>query len=202
MGVSLRSRKASKGELVEVLKGEVMKCEECGLCSGASKKVIGEGNLNAGVVLVGEAPGRKEDELGRPFVGSAGKLLDRLLEGKGLQRESVYITNIVKCRPPKNRRPKKAETEACSGHLEKQLEIIKPRVVAPMGNSAIEYFFDKFGLEPSNIGDAHGKPMRVKCTWGNVILFPLYHPAAAIYNRRLLWELEGDIAALKRVIDD
>lgn len=198
----MRSRKASKGELIEVLKGEVLKCEECGLCSRASRKVMGEGNLNAGVVLVGEAPGRKEDELGRPFVGSAGKLLDRLLEGKGLQRESVYITNIVKCRPPKNRRPKKAETEACSVHLEKQLEIIKPRVVAPMGNSAIEYFFDKFGLEPSNIGDAHGKPMRVKCTWGNIILFPLYHPAAAIYNRRLLWELEGDIAALKRVIDD
>ena len=199
MGVNLRARKASKGELMEVLKGEIVKCDRCGLCSGASKKVIGEGNLNAGVVLVGEAPGRKEDELGRPFVGSAGKLLDRLLEGTGLPRESVYITNVVKCRPPKNRRPKKAETEACSGHLEKQLEIIKPRVVAPMGNSAIGYFFDEFGLEPSNIGDSHGKPMRVKCTWGNIILFPLYHPAAAIYNRRLLRELEGDIAALKRV---
>ena len=198
----MRARKASKRELMEALKGEIVKCDRCGLYSGASRKVIGEGNLDADVVLVGEAPGRKEDELGRPFVGSAGKLLDRLLEGKGLQRESVYITNIVKCRPPKNRRPKKAETEACSGHLEKQLEIIKPRVVAPMGNSAIEYFFDKLGLEPSNIGDAHGKPMRVKCTWGNIILFPLYHPAAAIYNRRLLWELEGDIAALKRVIDD
>ena len=199
MGVSLRARKASKRELMEVLKGEIVKCDRCGLCSGASRKVIGEGNLDADVVLVGEAPGRKEDELGRPFVGSAGKLLDRLLEGAGLPRESVYITNVVKCRPPKNRRPKKAETKACSGHLERQLEIIEPRVVTPMGNSAIEYFFEKFKLQPISIGDAHGKPIRVKFSWVDIIVFPLYHPAAAIYNRRLLGELQDDIATLKRV---
>ena len=195
----MRTMKASKEELMEALKGEIMSCDRCGLCHGASRKVIGEGNLDAGVVLVGEAPGRKEDEQGKPFVGSAGKLLDRLLGGAGLTREGVYVTNIVKCRPPKNRRPKRAEAEACSGHLERQLEIIKPRVVAPMGNSAIEYFFKKFNLKPISIGDAHGKPVRARFHWGDAIVFPLYHPAAAIYNRRLLGELEDDIAALKRV---
>lgn len=195
----MRTMKASKEELMEALKGEIMSCDRCGLCPGASRKVIGEGSLYADVVLVGEAPGRKEDEQGRPFVGSAGKLLDRLLGGAGLAREGVYITNIVKCRPPKNRRPKRAEVEACSGHLERQLEIIEPRVVAPMGNSAIECFFEKFKLEPISIGDAHGKPIRAKFSWGDAIVFPLYHPAAAIYNGRLLGELEDDIAALKRV---
>jgi len=195
----LMTMKASKEELMEALKGGIMSCDRCGLCPGASRKVIGEGNLDAGVVLVGEAPGRKEDEQGRPFVGSAGKLLDRLLGGAGLAREGIYITNIVKCRPPENRRPRRAEVEACSGHLERQLEIIEPRVVAPMGNSAIECFFEKFNLEPISIGDAHGKPVRAKFSWGDAIVFPLYHPAAAIYNRRLLGELEDDIAALKRV---
>jgi uracil-DNA glycosylase family 4 len=191
--------KAKKEELMEALREEVMGCGWCGLCQGASRKVMGEGDLDAAVVLVGEAPGRKEDELGRPFVGSAGKLLDRMLEDAGLTREGVYITNVVNCRPPNNRKPKGAEVEACSGHLERILGIIRPRVVAPMGNSAIEYFFKKFDLKKIKIGDAHGKPVRVRFPWGDAVLFPLYHPAAAIYNRRLLGELEDDVARLKRV---
>jgi len=191
--------KASKEKLMDALREEITGCDRCELCLGASRKVIGGGDLDAAVVLVGEAPGRKEDEEGRPFVGSAGKLLDRVLRDAGLTREGVYITNVVDCRPPKNRKPKRTEVEACSGHLERLLEIIRPRVVAPMGNSAIEYFFRKLGLKRVSIGDAHGKPLRVRFTWGDAVLFPLYHPAAAIYNRRLLGELEYDIAALKRI---
>jgi len=191
--------KATKEELMEALREEVMGCGGCGLCQGASRKVMGEGDLDAAVVLVGEAPGRKEDELGRPFVGSAGKLLDRMLEDAGLTREGVYITNVVNCRPPKNRKPKGAEVEVCSGHLERLLGIIRPRVVAPMGNSAIEYFFKKLNLKKIKIGDAHGKPVRVRFTWGDAVLLPLYHPAAAIYNRRLLGELEDGVATLKGI---
>jgi DNA polymerase len=191
--------KAKKEELIEALREEIMGCGRCSLCQGASRKVMGEGNLDAAVVLVGEAPGRKEDELGRPFVGSAGKLLDRMLKDAGLTREGVYITNVVNCRPPKNRRPKRAEVEACLGHLERLLGIIRPRVVAPMGNSAIEYFFKKFDLKQVIIGDAHGKPVRARFLWGDAVLLPLYHPAAAIYNRRLLGELEDDVATLKRI---
>jgi DNA polymerase len=161
---------------------------------------MGEGDLDSLVVFVGEAPGRREDETGRPFVGSAGKLLDRLLVGANLSRNGVFITNVVRCRPPGNRRPRREEVEVCSGHLERLLEIIRPEVIAPMGNSAIGHVFERFGVEGSVIGDAHGKPVRVEAPWGKVVIFPLYHPAAAIYNRKLLTELERDMVGLSRLL--
>ena len=161
---------------------------------------MGEGDLDSQVVFVGEAPGRREDETGRPFVGSAGKLLDRLLSGANLSRDRVFITNVVRCRPPGNRRPRREEVEACSGHLEKLLEIIGPGIIAPMGNSAIGHVFERFGVEGSVIGETHGKPIRVEAPWGEVVVFPLYHPAAAIYNRKLLTELERDMLELSRLL--
>ncbi len=190
----------TKEEKLRWLMAELDKCDSCPLCSGAKHKVLGEGNLDSPIVLVGEAPGRKEDETGRPFVGSAGKLLTGLLTGVGLSRKEVFISNVVRCRPPGNRRPRREEVEACSDHLETLLEIIKPRVIAPMGNSSIEYFFEKYGLGKAVIGDVHGKPRRVAEKWGEIVLFPLYHPAAAIYNRRLLKELEGDVAFLAKLL--
>ena len=191
---------ASKKAWFEELTREVESCRACSLCAGAKNRVMGEGNLDSRVVFVGEAPGRREDETGRPFVGSAGKLLDQLLARANLKRDRVFITNVVRCRPPGNRRPKREEVEACSGHLEKLLKIIEPKVIAPMGNSAIEHVFERFGVERSVIGDAHGKPIKVEAPWGEVILFPLYHPAAAIYNRRLLNELEKDMGVLSRLL--
>ncbi len=161
---------------------------------------MGEGALDSRVVFVGEAPGRREDDTGRPFVGSAGKLLDRLLAKAGLNRVEVFITNVVGCRQPGNRRPKKGEVEACSGHLRKLLEIIQPNVITPMGNSAVEHIFEMFGLEDSIIGDIHGKAYRVKAAWGGITLYPLYHPAAAIYNRNLLSELEMDMEGLATLL--
>jgi DNA polymerase len=161
---------------------------------------MGEGDLDSRVVFVGEAPGRREDETGHPFVGSAGKLLDRLLAWANLRRGGVFITNVVRCRPPRNRRPKREEVEACSRHLERLLEIIRPEVIAPMGNSAIEHIFESFGIEKSVIGDTHGKLYRVEAPWGNVVLYPLYHPAAAIYNRKLLGELEKDMVGLSKLL--
>ncbi|HIH88695.1 TPA: uracil-DNA glycosylase [Candidatus Bathyarchaeota archaeon] len=180
------------GELVT----DVATCRQCGLCEGAKNRVNGEGDLDSRLVFVGEAPGRREDESGRPFVGSAGKLLDRLLAGAGLSRRGVFISNVVRCRPPGNRKPKGAEVEACSGHLDRLLGIIEPRVIAPMGNSAIEYVFARYGLGEAVIGDVHGKPLRAEAAWGGVTVFPLYHPAAAIYNRSLLGGLEADMTAL------
>ncbi len=179
---------------------EVEKCDACLLCKGAKKRVVGEGNLNAAAVFIGEAPGRREDEMGRPFVGSAGKLLDRLLSDAGLKRDDIFITNIAKCRPPSNRRPKKDEIEACSIHLEKLLYLIRPRVVAPMGNSSLEYFYKRYGLEEIVIGDAHGKPVKILTSWGEAILYPLYHPAAGIYNRKLLGELGADMTSLTELL--
>ena len=180
---------------------EVSNCQLCGLCEGRQNPVLGEGSLDATVMFIGEAPGRKEDEMGRPFVGSAGRVLDRLLDHIGLGREHVYIGNVVKCRPPYNRRPRSKEVEACSPHLERQLEIIEPDIVAPMGNSAIRHLMKRFGLNPSPIGKIHGKPCEVEAPWGRVVLLPMYHPAAAIYRRRLERVLEEDFESLKRIMD-
>jgi uracil-DNA glycosylase family 4 len=186
-------------ERMRALKKRAEACTRCNLSSSGSSVVVGSGSLDAAIVLVGEAPGRKEDESGLPFVGSAGKLLDRLLEASGLRREEVFIMNIVKCRPPRNRRPKKDEVEACRSYLEEQLDILRPRVIAPMGNSSLSYFLGRYGLESAVIGDVHGVPLSVQEKWGAVTLMPLYHPAAAIYNRKLLQDLEEDMKKLPRL---
>jgi len=180
-----------------ILSEEINQCFACGLCSGAKNRVVGKGPLNANLVLVGEAPGRRENESGYPFVGSAGKLLDSILLKAELTRDQIYITNILKCRPPMNRKPRRDEVKACCSHLEKQLEIIKPKIIAPMGNSATKFFFEKYNIKAEAISEAHGKTKKVEATWGGITLFPLYHPAAAIYNRRLLTELEKDLISLK-----
>jgi len=186
-------------ERMRALKERAEACTKCTLSSSRSSVVVGSGSLDAAIVLVGEAPGRKEDDSGLPFVGSAGKLLDRLLEASGLRREDVFIMNIVKCRPPRNRRPKRGEVEACRCYLEEQMGILRPRVIAPMGNSSLSYFLGWYRLEPAVIGGVHGVSMSVQEKWGAVTLVPLYHPAAAIYNRRLLAELEEDMKRLARL---
>ena len=186
------------------LSEEIQKCRLCGLCSGRKNPVVGEGNLDAALMLVGEAPGRTEDEMGRPFVGAAGQHLDRLLQHIGLDREDVYIGNVVKCRPPNNRRPRPEEIEACSPHLERQLEIIEPGVIAPMGNSSIGYLMARFGLKHAPIGRIHGRQFRADAPWGVVVLFSLYHPAAAIYTRdleRVMMEDFEDLGGLLRRMD-
>lgn len=162
---------------------------------------MGEGNIESPLAFVGEAPGRKEDETGRPFVGSAGKLLDQLLSHIGLDRSEVYITNVVKCRPPGNRRPKSGEVRSCTPYLDEQLTAISPRVIAPMGNSAAAYLLRRFGLERASIGEIHGRAFDVEAPWGRAVLFPLYHPAAVLYNRGLEAELTEDFESLKALLD-
>ena len=192
---------ASKRERLERVTAEVRACRLCPLHEGRMNPVVGGGSLDSPLVLVGEAPGRKEDEQGKPFVGSAGKLLDSMLEEAGLERSKLFITNIVKCRPPKNRRPLSKEVRACSTHLETLLGIISPRVISPMGNSSTGHFLRMFGLEKAKIGGIHGCVFRVEASWGDVILFPLYHPAAVLYNRTLEQELRDDFASLKRLLE-
>lgn len=176
----------NKDELIQQIKEKLNACNKCQLCDQAKNKVFGEGNYESKLILVGEAPGKNEDEQGRPFVGSAGKMLDNLLYKNGLSREQIFITNIVRCRPPNNRKPTSKEIEACSNHLEELINIIKPKIIAPMGNSALDYFLKKTLLESKTIGEIHGTPVSYKTNYENIILFPLYHPAAAIYNRKLL----------------
>ncbi len=193
------SKSKKKIEAMNLITSEARSCLECSLGENRKNVVVGSGSLDAEIVLIGEAPGRKEDESGLPFVGSAGKLLDSLLESAGLKREEIFIGNILKCRPPGNRRPKKLEIESCEPYLRRQLEIIKPRILAPMGNSALSYFQSRYGLMEESIGDAHGKVCEVEFPWGIVKLIPLYHPAAAIYKRQLLSDLEKDMKKLAKL---
>ena len=186
----------AKTRRMDALRDRAQSCKRCALWESRTNAVVGSGSLDAEIVLVGEAPGRTEDESGLPFVGRAGKLLDDLLGRVGLSRGDVFIMNVVKCRPPNNRRPKKVEMRSCMPYLVEQLEIIGPRVVAPMGNSPLSYFFQRFGLGRAVIGSVHGKAYQVDTKWGGVTLFPLYHPAAAIYNRKLTETLEKDMKLL------
>jgi DNA polymerase len=190
-----------KEEKLEEIVREIRLCRRCGLCDVRLTAVPGEGDPDSPVVFVGEAPGREEDEQGRPFVGSAGKLLDRLLGEAGLRREEVYIANILKCRPPGNRRPKSDEMRACAQHLDAQLQVISPAIVAPMGNSAVGHLMKQYGLKRESIGRAHGKVNPVQASWGYIYIFPLYHPAAVLYNRRLQQELKKDLESLKGILE-
>ena len=163
-------------------------CIECPLHESRTKVVFGEGPANAKIMLVGEAPGKNEDEEGRPFVGSAGKLLTNILQQAGLDRSEVYITNIVKCRPEGNRKPKKPEYTTCIGlYLNKQIELINPDIIGLMGNSANYALIGK-----KNIKQIHGKIYELN----ERKYMALFHPAAALYSRALLPQLNEDYSAL------
>ena len=166
-------------------------CRACPLSATRKNAVPGEGGGRKGIVLVGEAPGAKEDAQGRPFMGQAGKILNGLLKKHGVLREEVFITNVVKCRPPKNRPPKPAEVAACRPYIERQLELLGPAVVCPMGNSATRALLDP----KANITNVHGKAVER----GGLVFFPLYHPAATLYNRKLLKGLEEDFSSLGKL---
>jgi uracil-DNA glycosylase family 4 len=166
---------------------EVVKCTKCPLSSTRVRAVPGEGPEDAAILLLGEGPGRSEDLTGRPFVGAAGKLLDGLLKEAGLSREDVYITNVVKCRPPENRRPTTAEADACRHYLERQLLLVRPRIVVLLGDSALKRF-----LPDQSLATAHGRLFKMK----GFSLFATYHPAAMIYNRGLQEVSEADFRTL------
>ena len=172
---------------------EVIACTRCRLSETRLHAVPGEGSVEAKVIFVGEAPGEQEDVQGRPFVGAAGTLLTELLASIGLRREDVYITNVVKCRPPKNRPPRKDETSSCKPYLERQLSLIAPRVICPMGNSAIHSLMES----EKSVTDLHGIPFEV----GKITYFPMYHPAAALYTFQLRKVLEEDFRKLRALLD-
>jgi uracil-DNA glycosylase len=181
----------ASGSELEAISAEVRTCVRCPLHESRKKAVPGEGPPDSSVVIVGEAPGASEDEQGRPFVGSAGKNLDALLERAGLKREEVFITNVVKCRPPGNRRPRRSELDACHPFLRRQLDAIRPRVVVLLGDTALKEFFPA-----STLAELHGRPTRR----GDTTFLPTYHPASIIYNPSLRETLEKDFAALGELL--
>jgi uracil-DNA glycosylase len=176
--------------MLAALRAEIVAHGGCGFepCETASRMVPGEGSPVAAVMFVGEAPGATEDSLGRPFVGRAGRLLDELLAEAGLVRSDVWITNVVKARPPKNRDPKAPEVAHWMPFLQRELAIIQPRVVVPLGRHALKHFAPQ-----AKIAEVHGRLL-------DGYLFPLYHPAAAMYNQTLRSTLFADARALGVVL--
>ncbi len=190
----------SKKEDLDNIKYFVNNCRKCRLQTTRNNPVFGEGFLNASIMFIGEAPGRNEDESGRPFVGRAGKLFDEMLDSIGLKRNNVYISNLIKCRPPKNRNPSKIEITMCSEYIDKQIEIIRPVVIAPLGRIAISYIFKKFELPFEKINRIHGKIYLIDNFLNKLKIIPIYHPAAVIYNKKLKNILLADFKVIKQNI--
>ena len=185
-------------ELTE-LRDKTENCKKCELSRTRNKVVFGEGNENADILIIGEAPGFWEDKEGRPFVGKAGKFLDELFESAGLDRSEVFIANILKCRPPKNRNPTATEIKACTPYLDKQIELINPKVICTLGNFSTKYILEKFGLEKEiqGISKLHGKVFRVSTIIQQLKIIPVYHPAVAVYDASMKEVLTKDFKIVK-----
>ena len=181
--------KQTNHDELEQIADEVRKCNKCWLHKERTKAVPGEGPLDADIMLIGEGPGKQEDREGRPFVGRAGELLEELFAAAGLSREEVFITSVVKCRPPNNRTPKKDEIHACNPYLQRQIKVIQPKVIGTLGNHATETLLGKFG-----IGRLHGQKYEFK----EYILIPLYHPAAGLYYPALKADMIEDMKRLAK----
>ena len=183
---------AARADALAAYRDSTLGCTRCALAQGRTQVVFGSGSPVAALMFVGEAPGFHEDQQGVPFVGAAGQLLEKLLNGIGLSRPEVYIANVLKCRPPGNRDPQPAEIEACESHLFRQIELIRPTVVATLGNFATKLLSGK----QTGITRVHGQPQDVVLGGRPVTLYPLYHPAAALYTRSMLSVLEADFARI------
>lgn len=183
---------SSKQSQLDQIAADILNDNVCpDLAKSAINMVFGEGDPNAKVMFIGEAPGRKEDETGKPFVGASGKFLDELLASAGLKRSQVYITSIVKFRPPNNRDPKPAEKTAFMPYLQAQLEVINPKVIVTLGRHAANCF-----LPDLKIGQQHGQLQK----WQGRVILPLYHPAVVLYNRKMQATLEEDFAKINQIL--
>lgn len=186
----------SKVAALQAIADEIVKDNVCPeLASGATQLVFAEGSPNADIVFIGEAPGKNEDQQGLPFVGAAGKFLNEMLESIGLKREDVYITNIVKYRPPNNRDPEPEEKKAFWPYLMRQLDVIQPKLVVTLGRHSMEYF-----LPNQKISNIHGEPKRIQFGERKQVIMPLFHPAAALYNGGLRATLLEDFARIPDIL--
>lgn len=195
----------NRTELLRRIKDEVVDLKDSPLYQERIKNkvfpVIGEGSHHAHIMFIGEAPGRNEAKTGRPFVGAAGKVLDELLVSAGIDRKDVYITNIVKDRPPFNRDPLPDEIAVYGPFLDRQIDIIRPGVIATLGRFAMAYIMKNFGLEAElkPISQMHGKSFKAKASYGPVTIVPLYHPAVSVYNASTKETLKKDFQILKQL---
>jgi uracil-DNA glycosylase len=181
---------------LDALREEVECCSRCALSETRTRAVFGEGDPGADLMFVGEAPGYHEDRQGRPFVGQAGKLLEQLLASIGMTREQVYIANVLKSRPPNNRDPRPEEIDACRPYLFRQIEIIRPKVICTLGNFATKLLSG----DQTGITRVHGRPRAIEIAGHPLYLYPIFHPAAALYTRSMLTTLTEDVARLPQLL--
>ncbi len=187
-------------ENLEQINLEIKSCRRCPLGDSCTNHVPGEGNQQANLLFIGEAPGRNEDLEGIPFCGKAGGVLDELLKVSGYQRKDIYIANILKCRPPQNRNPKSEEIKICTPYLIRQLKVIQPKIICCLGNFAVSFIMQKFNLaaKVKPIGKIHGKifiPPKIN----SLKIIPFYHPASATYNPGMIDVLKKDFQMLKNI---
>ncbi len=178
---------------LERLAADVAQCQRCQLARGRSHTVSGEGPADARLMFIGEAPGFHEDRLGRPFVGPAGQFLEDLLRSIGMTRDQVYICNVVKCRPPNNRDPLPEEIEACRSFLDRQVQLIRPALIVTLGRYSMARYFPN-----ATISQVHGRAKKV----GDVLCFPLFHPAAALHQPRFKAAIEQDFAKIPALLQE
>lgn len=179
---------------------EIERCTKCELHKTRNNSVAGDGCKTADILFIGEAPGRNEDLQGKPFVGRAGKILDKLLENIDLDRNQIFIGNILKCRPPNNRNPLQNEIGFCSNFLDRQIDLIKPKIIVTLGSFSTNYIFEKFGIAEDKISKVHGKQFKTKD--GKMTIIPVYHPAVATYNPNKIFDLEKDFETIKKSLKD
>lgn len=177
-------------ELTE-LYAQILVCQKCALAQGRTNAVPGEGPEDAQIMFIGEAPGFHENRLGRPFVGAAGQFLEELLASINMRREDVYICNVVKCRPPNNREPLPNEIEACQPYLDRQIELIQPRLIVTLGRYSMARFLPK-----ASISKVHGVPAK----FGRVVVLPLFHPAAALHQPKYRADIEQDMLKIPQIL--
>lgn len=195
---------ADKTTLLKQIRDEVLHLKESPLYAYRIENnyfpVIGQGNHDASIMFIGEAPGKNEALTAKPFCGAAGRVLDQLIESVDLKREDVYVTNIVKDRPPDNRDPKPAEIELYSPFLTRQIDIIQPKVIATLGRFSMTFVLELFNCEEKTlpISKLHGKAVNAKSSYGSVVIIPLYHPAVALYNPPIRKTLQEDFQLLKK----
>ena len=176
---------------LEKLAADIAQCQKCSLSRGRSHVVPGEGPADAKLMFIGEAPGFHEDRLGRPFVGAAGQFLEELLRSIGLTRDQVYICNVIKCRPPNNRDPLPEEIEACRPFLDRQIELIRPRLIVTLGRFSMARYFPN-----ASISQVHGRAKKI----GDVLYLPLFHPAAALHQPRFKAAIEEDFRKIPNLL--
>jgi len=185
-------------ENLDSITAEVVACTKCALWKTRKNAVPGEGNSNAKIMFIGEAPGYWEDVKGKPFVGAAGKFLDVLISGLGLSRNGVFIGNVLKCRPPGNREPSQTEIQTCTPYLDRQIRVIQPRVIVTLGNYSTAYIFSKVGLPFHGMTQTHGKFYEASFFGMQTLVFSTFHPAAALYNPKYKQLITQDFELLKR----